>query len=122
MNIDKLTKIAINEARKSPHRQRIGAVIFDKNGIVSSGYNQVRSARSLTKKFIRWPHSIHAEIDAIIKAKVSLKNKNIIVIRLNKQGIFRLAKPCQHCQLYIEHVGITGILYSTNEGAIKQLL
>ncbi len=121
MILQKLIKLARNEAGKSSHKAKVGAVIFGRT-IISTGHNQIRSVRSITKKFIKWPNSIHAEINAIIKSKVSLKGKSILVIRINKKGNLRLAKPCQHCQMYIDHVGITNVFYSTNDENVEQLL
>jgi deoxycytidylate deaminase len=118
MKIERIIEIARNQANNSTHKNKVGAVIFDKKGIISIGYNQMRSVKHNTKKFIKWPSSIHAEVDCIIKSKTNLKGKSLLVIRLNKLGELRLSKPCAHCQMYIEHVGISKVYYSTNEGEI----
>lgn len=120
MNLEKLVLAAKQEAGKSLHRHRIGAIIFDKNGVISTGYNQTRSVKSFSKQFIRWPNSIHAEVDCILKAKRDLKGKSILILRLNKRGELRLAKPCQNCCMYLDHVGIDKILYSLSDGGIKE--
>jgi tRNA(Arg) A34 adenosine deaminase TadA len=107
---------AIQEAKKSEHNQRVGAVIFDKNKIVSCGHNYPqKSVRSITKKFINWPNSVHGEIDALIKARTDVKGMSILVVRINKSGLLRLAKPCEMCYSYLCFVGIKKIFYSTEE-------
>ena len=104
---------AIQKARLSDHKQKVGCVIFNKKQIMSLGYNQSqRSVKKLHPKFQRWLGSVHAEVDAIIKAKKELKGSTILVVRVNNQGEFRLAKPCPHCMKYIYVVGIRKIIYS----------
>lgn len=112
----KFLKQAVEEAQKSEHKQKIGAIIFDKSKIISKGYNHPqRSIRHLKKKFQKWSGTVHAEVDAIIKAKTDLKNLSLLVVRINKNNQLRMAKPCQHCMMYIEYVGIKKIYYSIDE-------
>jgi len=107
---------AINEALLSTHRYKIGAVIYKRNKIISSGHNYPsRSLRNLNPKFRKWKTSVHAEVDAIFNARTPLKNMNIFVLRINKSFDFRLAKPCKYCELYLNHIGIRKIYYSINE-------
>lgn len=113
--------MAINEAKKSTCKQKIGAIIFKRKSIISKGYNySSRSVKSVTKKFLRWSTSVHAEVACILNAKRDLKGYNILVIRVNKQGKLRMAKPCDHCLAYLNHVGIRHIYFSTEKG-IKRL-
>lgn len=114
MNIsNKLIKLAIEEAKKSNYKQQIGCIIFDKKIVLSKGYNTPqKSVKKLHPKFQRFPFSVHAEVDAIIKARKDLKGSNLLVVRINKYNQFRLSKPCSNCMKYIEHVGIKNIFYS----------
>lgn len=114
MNIlsSKLT-IAIEEAQKGDHKQKVGCVIFDKKKIISVGHNTcLKSVKKLHPKFQRWPGSVHSEVDAIIKAKKDLKGCDMLIVRVNKKNQFRLAKPCDSCMKYIQHVGISKIFYT----------
>ena len=112
----KFLKQAVEEANKSEHKQKVGAVIFNKSKIISRGYNHPqKSVRHLKRKFQRWQGTIHAEVDAIIKAKTDLKNLSLLVVRVNSKNQLRLAKPCQWCLLYLNYVGIKKIYYSINE-------
>jgi len=109
-------KYAVEEAGKSEHRQKVGAVIFDKSRLISKGYNKPqRSVKHLKRKFQKWPGTVHAEVDAIIRSKRDLKGMSIIVVRINKKKQFRLAKPCPYCIMYLEYVGIRDVYYTTNE-------
>jgi dCMP deaminase len=112
---NKFINLAIDEAKKGDHKQKVGCIIFDKKKIVSYGHNtSQRSARKLHPKFQRYPFSVHAEVDAILKAKTDLKGMSILVIRVNRRNEFRTAKPCKNCLKYLYHVGIKKIFYSIN--------
>jgi len=114
MNISNtLIKLAVEEAHKSNHKQKVGCVIFDKKRILSKGYNTCqKSVRKLHPRFQKFPFSVHAEVDAIIKAKKDLKGSSVLVVRINKKDEFRLSKPCNNCMNYIEYVGIKNIFYT----------
>lgn len=101
----------------------MGAVIFDKNRIVSKGHNYCeRSVKKLHPMYQKYPGSIHAEVDSIIKAKRDVKGLSMLVIRINKKEQFRLAKPCIRCMKYIKYVGIKKVFYSIdNYPYIKEL-
>ena len=117
MRMDRLIEFAKEEAQKSEYEIKLGCIIFDKNKIVSKGHNyRQKSIKSLTKKFLKWENSIHAEVDAIIKARVDLKGLSMLIVRINNQGELRFAKPCNHCRGYIDHVGIKKIYYSIKDG------
>ncbi len=117
MNISStLINIAIEEAKKSDHKQKVGAVIFDKKRIISKGHNTCqKSVKKLHPKFQRFKYSVHAEVDWIIKAKKDLKGTSILVVRLNKNNQFRLSKPCFNCMNYIQYVGIKKVFYSISK-------
>jgi len=110
-----LTK-TIMEANESKYFQKVGAVIFNKKTIISSGHNyKERSAKNLHRKYQNYDYSIHAEVDAILHARCDLKGSSILVVRINNNGEYRLAKPCKYCMMYINHVGIKNIYYSISE-------
>lgn len=122
MNLERYIKTAISEAEKSSHRQRLGAVIFKGKVEISKGYNHSeRSVRSFNRKFIRWPFSIHAELAAICSARTDLKGCSILVVRLNRKGELRYAKPCAHCLAYINFVLLRHVYFSTSEGKVIEL-
>jgi len=77
-----------------------------------------KSVRSITKKFLRWPNSIHAEVDAIIYSRYNLKGCSMLVVRLNKRNELKYARPCSHCLAYIVYVGIKKVIYSTGQKEI----
>jgi len=107
---------AVNAALKSSYHQRLGAVIYDKKRIISVGYNQPeRSVKNHHPKFRKHSTSIHAEVAAILRARQNLKGMSILVVRLNNNKQFRMARPCDHCMAYLDFVGIKKVTYSINE-------
>jgi deoxycytidylate deaminase len=105
--------IAIEEAQKGDHKQMLGCVIFNKKKIISKGHNScLKSVKNLHPKYQKWPGSVHAEVDAIIKAKTDLKGCDMLIVRINKNKQLRLAKPCESCMNYIKYIGIHKIYYT----------
>jgi len=111
-----LINLALSEAHKSTHKQKIGCVIFKNKRILSKGYNTAqKSVKKLHPKFQGYPYSVHAEVAAIINAKKDLKGSSMLVIRINNKNQFRLSKPCSKCMSYIEYVEIKNVFYSIDE-------
>jgi tRNA(Arg) A34 adenosine deaminase TadA len=118
-----LLRIALEEARKSDHQHRVGCCIFNKNTILSRGFNvALMSRKKLAPRFRRWPNSVHAEVAAIISARADLHGADIFIIRINKSEELLLARPCNHCMSYLQYVGIKRIIYSTKGGFEEESL
>ena len=114
--LNRLIKVAFEEAKKGDHKQRIGCILFDKKKILSRGHNYcMKSSKKLHPRFQRYHGSVHAEVDAILSARKELKGSCMLVIRINKKDQFRLSKPCASCLKYIQHVGIKKLFYSISE-------
>ena len=121
LNNSFILKKAVCEASKSKHKHKVSAVIFDKKRIFSIGRNYPsKSVKHLKNKFKKWNSSIHAEVDAIIKAKRDLRGMSMLIVRVSKSGL-ALAKPCKFCLEYLNHVGIKTIYYSNEKGDIERL-
>lgn len=106
-------KQAIDEAERSDFHYKVGAVIYNKKSLISLGHNYAyRSIKSHNPIFRKTPFSIHAEVDAIIKARRPVKGYSILVVRINNKKELKLSKPCKYCLAYLQHVGISKIFYS----------
>ena len=96
----------------SKTRFDITAMIYDKRGrILSIGKNSYFKTHPYQAKCaeqVGLPHKqfLHAEIHAIVKCKQLDKAHKIVVMRFDKQGNARNAKPCPVCQSAIEATGI----------------
>jgi tRNA(Arg) A34 adenosine deaminase TadA len=112
-----LIKLCLDEARKSDHQHRLGAVIYTKNIVWSIDHNySLKSAKNLHPKFRSWPGSIHAEMACILRARCDLKGASLFLLRINRREDFLLSKPCACCLTYIKFTGIRRVTYSTGSG------
>lgn len=104
---------AIEAAKKSTMLQRHGCVIVYKNKIISTGVNTTVYSCNF---------SIHAEVDAINKAKKFLtksefKKSKLLVVRIGQDSMnnpLKYSKPCPSCMKCIHDIGIKKIFYTTN--------
>jgi len=116
---DNFLHLAVETAKSSPSRRRVGAVLLRKSKLVSTAVNLEQKSHPLQAKLaekvgLGEKIYLHSEIHALIKAKEDADT--IIVARVNTQDKLRMAKPCPICALALEQGGVKNIYYSTNEG------
>lgn len=110
MTPNSIINLAIREARKSPCRFRMGAVIWNKSFIASSGHNN--PFKTHPKSNVPWK-TVHAEFAAILGVEPHhLAGASIYIHRLKRNGSPGLAKPCSYCQMLLDAVGIINVEYS----------
>jgi deoxycytidylate deaminase len=109
----------------------IGAYIITNScNIYSTGYNKYDI--DLGRRIRNIPKTVHAEIDACMKIRKSLKNKkekvSLVVYRTNKRGdCLLMAKPCFNCitnsKQILEYKGykLCNIFYTNEEGNLTSL-
>jgi tRNA(Arg) A34 adenosine deaminase TadA len=90
----------------------ITAIIYDKRGrVLSIGKNHYHKTHPLQhyhshKVGLPQKRFLHAEIHAIARCKILEKAHRIVVMRFDKNGEPKLAKPCPVCRNAIEAAGI----------------
>lgn len=100
------------------------AFAIKKNKILAVGKNKpdwqdikaLYLARSFgIEKWENYPY-LHAESDLITRLDEEYKNNKtqILSIRINRHGRFKLAKPCVNCQKMLDGIGITKVVWSCN--------
>ena len=96
-------------------------VLDSHNRIISKGINSYQKTHPmqfrLANKTNR-PHRnyLHAEIAALVKARK--EPYGILVVRITKSGLIRMARPCNICIMAIREAGIKNVYYSGNDGLI----
>ena len=113
MNLHQATNIAIETAKQSTEKHRVGCIIFDRKNYVSA-HNRTFSVKVANKST---PYSEHAEattINRAIHSKINIERSTLIVVRLNTKNNLMLAKPCFACTSLIKSVGIPKIYYSND--------
>lgn len=109
------------EWRGERGKQAIYCTIWDKRGrLLSEGGNSYkkthpRQARVAEREGKEHKQFLHAECNAILSLVRKRKEKEaylLCVVRVNKEGGERLAKPCVVCQSLIDEVGIKNVCFS----------
>ena len=102
---------------------KVAAAVLYKGRVVAIGVCRYKS-HPYQKQFGRNPHSIylHAEVDALIKAKRrltpnELARSTLLVVRVKRSGsggpfIPGNAKPCEGCQRAIRELGVKNVIYT----------
>lgn len=92
-----------------------GSVIVKGGRVISTGINKERSHPMIVSaEHIKDHCSVHAEVDAIKKAK-NVSGATIYVARVNKRGEHRESRPCKSCYETIKNSKIKKIVYTTSE-------
>lgn len=115
---ERLISLAHNMALKSADKFRLGACLARRNRPISAGYNNMKKSHPITVKhggerdFMR---GTHAEIHCCVGVPASeLERAEVYVVRLLRNGMRALAKPCRICQNYLRSVGVQGVWYSVD--------
>jgi deoxycytidylate deaminase len=129
----KMFNVAKAVARTSTHkRAMIGAAIVNGKDIVSVGVNGKKS-HPLQQYYNKFRfhdndgkvtgHLMHAELDAIIKARSYLKNHRdakIYVYRQLRTGELGMCRPCAGCIQALKDHGISEIYYTSEQGYVYE--
>jgi deoxycytidylate deaminase len=96
----------------SKQRFDLTAIIYDKRGkVLSIGKNSYVKTHPEMKKHgdkvgLSCKLFLHAEVHAIVKCKQLHRAHRILVMRFDKDGNPKLAKPCPVCESAIKAAGI----------------
>jgi deoxycytidylate deaminase len=86
---------------------KVGAIIVKGNRILSRGYNKLRSHTKSTHPY----RNLHAEIDAILRARTSLRGATMVIGRISRSGALLDSRPCEFCLQAISDANINDIYY-----------
>lgn len=107
--MDLAVERAIGAACTASGAFRHGAAVVCRNEVVAVGRNHYLDCHPRL-------HSVHAEMDALMKVPRRLRRKpmSIVVVRVAGDGHLRLSRPCPICQKLLEKFRITKVYYSEN--------
>lgn len=103
-----MIKLAVKQAAKSKHKQhRFGAVLLrgGKPIVVSHNFAYV--------------HAEHAVLNRAWKNEIS--GATLVVVRVTKNGRLGMALPCNVCIRRMYAAGVKKVLYSSEDGSIKEI-
>lgn len=122
--INKYFDLAKNASKFSDfHKQKIGAIIVNKNHVVSVGWNTQKTStmqkqynKSISKPWIDTsPNCMHAEINVLQRLPKQLRDdlsKSHLFVYRESNGVKRLAKPCKACEKALRDFGIMNVHYT----------
>ena len=112
--------LAVNMAKKSASRFRLGAVLAYKRRVISTGFNDMSRTHPLMKRYSREKNfdlGLHAEVHSCIGVSADdLYGSELYVARILKNGSAAMARPCMVCQKFLLDVGIKSVYYTTDTG------
>lgn len=102
-------------AEQSSCRMKHGSVIVKGGRVISTGFNKERNhPMYVSSEHIKTDCSVHAEIDALKKAK-DASGATVYVARVNRKGQARDSRPCNRCYKSLIDSGIKKIIYTISE-------
>lgn len=115
--------LAIDEAHRSEHSTRHGAVVVKKGKVIQSGRNQYCSLQRVKHFQSKKIWSIHAEMNVLagLPKKIT-RGAEIYIVRVRRDGTLSNSKPCSICMSLIQGAGIRRIFYSVDNNVFASSL
>ncbi|KKM03445.1 hypothetical protein LCGC14_1774320 [marine sediment metagenome] len=109
-------KVAIEQAKKSQYKKRVGAIVVYKGNIVGKGYNKVHSTG------VPRLDGKHAELEALGNTTAKYrKGSTVYVCRLTRSGHIAMSKPCPACTVVMKKIGVKYVWYSSSDDTWEKL-
>ena len=103
---------------------RHGAILVKGSSIRNVACNKHRHCR-FGKRFRDYNDgdpTLHAELGAILGMDRSItQGSTIYVVRINREGLPRMSKPCPMCESAMKHVGVKRVVYTDRDGRIENM-
>jgi deoxycytidylate deaminase len=120
---DNLYNFAIEVAKSSPSKKKVGSVLLYKNRVVATATNLDKKTHPLQARLaervgLHQKIYLHSEIASLVKCREECDT--IIVARVNSQNKLRNAKPCPICSMALKEAGIAKVHYSTDNGFLYE--
>ena len=116
-------RLATRMASQSTYGKiRHGAVLMKGGTVLNAAYNKDNYC-SFGHRF-RDPGegraTLHAELGVILGLdRAATQGSTVYVVRINREGEYRLSKPCKMCESALKHCGVSKVYYSTNKNNLK---
>lgn len=113
----KIKAITLTENSEHP-LQRHGAVIVRNGRILSYGWNKMKTH----PKSLHPYKAVHAEMDALFKAKGNCEGATLYVARLTNTGVLMNSQPCPYCMATMIAAGIKRVFYTKDGDWVEMSL
>lgn len=122
MTLPSIAKMIRKEAARCDMRHKLGAVVLKNGKIISTAHNQRRHVKFLKKSWVKREETVCAERMALIKTLDKCAGTVVYVGRVNREGSFLMAKPCEACLNMMREVGVKKIFYTDCDGNFKEIV
>lgn len=98
--------------------------ILKKRRLVSIGWNSATATHPIAHKYGYTFPFVHAELSAIVRfdgKPKELKDCVLINVRINKDGIVMLSKPCKNCLRLLSVFTFKHVYYTNHAGGFESL-
>jgi len=118
--------LAKRVAQQSHHNTfKHGAVLVKGGSVINTAFNKDQHNRfgNRFRNVKVCGHATHhAELGAILGLDKNLTSgSTLYVVRVNREGIFRLSKPCEMCHNILKFCGIKKVVYTTGKNSIAKI-
>jgi tRNA(Arg) A34 adenosine deaminase TadA len=111
------------EVALSGKNYHVYCTVIDRKGVVlSRGVNSYQKTHPLQGRMAEKCGTpdrqyLHAEIAGLVKTKA--KPFAVVVVRVNRTGDFKMARPCPICMMALKEAGVQWIGYSGRDGMMN---
>jgi tRNA(Arg) A34 adenosine deaminase TadA len=112
--------VSVNTFSRCTH----ATYIIRKNNILSVGWNHARKTHPDLRRFGSKYFHIHSEFSAIRRFPLpprELEKCTFVNVRIGKDGLLRLSKPCIVCATMLSYFNVTDIFYTDDCGKFIKL-
>ena len=113
-----ILKQAVEEAKKSNYKFRVGAVMFSGSKIINKAYNDPNYIGYL-RKHSRFP-TRHAEI-MLFHNTFPDCSVDVLVVRVSKKDKLTMARPCKTCMKYLIEKRVRRVYFTNYDGEIEKI-
>jgi deoxycytidylate deaminase len=107
-------------AIQSEHSMKVGAVLFKGGSIIRTACNNTKISSQLLK--YNEYGTRHAEMNVLNNMPLDvLRGMSLMVVRVNRKGLFTCSKPCKSCFSKLLDLGINRVFYTDYSGEIVKL-
>jgi deoxycytidylate deaminase len=101
-----------------------GAVLTKGGKVISTACNKDKFS-SFAKRFRNKDYgraTRHSEVSAVLNLPKSVTDgATMYVVRVNRDGEFRLSAPCEMCYHTLQFTGVKKVIYTAGEDEVKQI-
>jgi len=113
-----LLKQSIDDSRKY---FVICASLDHHNNIISIGQNSYQKTHPMQSRLAlksggAYREYLHAEIASLVKSRVA--PSGVMVVRMTKNGLIRMARPCNICTLALKEAKVRHVYYTNDDGEL----